>query len=278
MQTLFSPVFTKLGLSEEQADIYESLLTNGAQGASNLAKTTKVKRTYVYTVCSELVKKGLIVEDKKEKKVIFRAQPPNHLLTEAENQKIKAELAQKELINLLPTLESQYRLHESKPLVNQYEGLEGLQKIYEDILKTNENLLLFRSIYDEKNNTIDSLIQKQIQAQVKNGIHTRTITPLEKDTKETYLTLDPKRLVERHIVEHDRFNLPSQILVYGEKVAIVSLKSTILATVIDNKDISTTFRNLFTFLWEASAEEHKQITASWGVPQSSAKLADESSK
>jgi len=67
-------------------------------------------------------------------------------------------------------------------------------------------------------------------------------------------------LFERHFSRSKDFFFPSQIMVYGSKVAITSFKQD-LSTVIDNVEISQTFRQLFNLHWRYTEEEHKQIVA-----------------
>lgn len=252
-----------LGLSTEEAEIYLSLLNKGEQGASELSKTTKVKRTYIYSVSASLIKKGLISQVKKGKTTVFNPMSPDKLLTLAHDKKQKAEQAEQTLEAILPNLKTKFEVVDNKPVVTYYEGVEGIKKIYKDILNTNESILLFRSIYDDKNSEVDSIVLKQIEEQVKRGIKTRTITPLEKSTKDTFLNFDSSRLVERHIVKSTHLDLPAQIIIYGSKVVLISLKKEIIVTLLDNSDIATTMRNIFELIWELSNNEHKKITSEW---------------
>lgn len=252
-----------LGLSKEEADIYMSLLNKGEQSAADLSKSTKVKRTYIYSVSASLIKKGLISQVKKGKTTVFNPMSPDKLLTLANDKKQKAEQAEQTLEAILPNLKTKYEVIDNKPVVTYYEGIEGIKKVYKDILNTNEDILLFRSIYDDKNPEIDTIVLKQIEEQVKRGIKTRTITPLEKATKDIFLNFDESRLVERHVIKSDHLNLPAQIIIYGSKVALISLRKEIIVTLLDNQDISNTLRENFELVWELSNEEHKKNISGW---------------
>lgn len=255
-------ILINLGLSNEEAEIYLALLDKGELSAGELAKSTKVKRTYIYSVAAGLIKKGLISQTKKGKATVFVPLSPDKLLTLAEEKKQKAAQAEQTLEAILPTIKQKYLSIESKPLISSYEGISGLKKVYRDVLETKENILLFRSIYDDKRTDIDGVVTKQIEDQVKLGIETKTITPLESATKETFLNIDPERLVERRIVTTN-FNLPAQIIIYGSKIALISLKKEIVATTIDNEDITESFKQIFNLLWQLSEGEHKEIISKW---------------
>ena len=253
----------QIGLSIDEVTIYLSLLDHGTQSAIALSKSTPIKRTYVYNICKNLIEKGLVSENKTNRTTIFSANSPDHLLTLAANLKTQAELAEKNIESVLDTLKVKFSVVEERPVITYYEGLLGLKKIYRDILNEGQNILLFRSIYDDKRTDLNEIISKQIESQVKAGIHVQTITPLEATTKNIYLNFDKKRLVKRRITQNNNFSLPSQIIIYADKTAIISLKDKIIITLINNKDISDSHRKIFSTLWDLTEEEHNKITKNW---------------
>lgn len=253
----------QIGLTPEETEIYLFLINNGTKSAAQIGKGTKVKRTYVYRIVQNLIDKGLATQGKQGRTTVFSPNSPDHLLTLASRKKQQAEQAEAAVERVLGTLKKQFTTVDSKPLVTTYQGIEGIRKIYKDILEEGKDILLFRSNYDDKRDDIDEIVMNQLKLQVEKKIHVRTITPLEPTTKETYLYRDKERLVTRHIVTNRKYELPSQIIVYGDKVAIISLKSEIIATLIDNKDIAETFTQLFELLWKVSEVEHNRITSKW---------------
>lgn len=252
-----------LGLSSDQSQLYLSLLENGPQTASKLAQTTSVKRTYVYRLCQELRDLNLVNFQTQGKITTFVPTSPTILQSRLDIKKNQVNAAQIVLENLLPDLEAKYRLIESKPVITYYEGIKGFQKVYDQIFRDKNDILLFRSVFDEKNQELLNVINQALETQVKLKIHTQTITPLVSDTKKTFLHLDKKRLVNRHITRNPDFLLNSQIVIFGDKVAITSFKGKITSTIIDNKDISQTFRQIFYIFWDFTKSEHKNIISSW---------------
>lgn len=256
------PFLETIGLSLKETELYELLLKRGEVPAQTLIKETGLKRATAYKTLYALEKRGLVSHRDVGKITNFRPEPPSHLLGVAEAKLQAQERAREDLRRLLPELTSAYTLSVEKPVISSFEGIEGIKKIYEDIIAEKKDILLLRSLYDERPE-LGKLVQAQIHRQVAAGIHTRTITPLVESTKRTYEQLDPKRLVTRHVVVKDDFSLPAQFVVYGSKVAIISLKKAIIVTLIDNPDISESFRKLFELLWKASEGEHREITKDW---------------
>lgn len=253
----------KIGLSPEEAEVYLDLLEHGAESASVVASHTSVKRTYVYQVVKNLISRGLARELKEGKATKFEPSSPDVLLSLVEQKKSEANQAQILIENTLNELKTKYRAIESKPIIQSFEGINGLKRVYKDILEEKGDILLLRSIYDESKPDLAKTVSEQIKNQILRGIHVRTITPLVDSTQETFLKHDKERLVERHITHKQELSLPAQIIVYKTKVAIISLKKEIVATLIDNKDIADTFSVMFEFMWNHTEEEHTEITSKW---------------
>ncbi len=251
--------FKQLGLSPEKATLYLTLLNSGPQTAISLSKLSGIKRTYVYHLSQELAKENLIKLTQKGRTTFFTALSPDTLLARAQERQSQARLAMAGLEAALPELQSKFHLTDAKPAVTYYEGTEGLRKVYKDVINTKEDIILFRSVHDEADPKGAEILKDHVQERTKAGIHTRAITPMVDIAIENYLKNDQARLFERHLTKNKNFFLPSQIMVYGTKVAITSFKSN-LSTIIDNPEISQTFRQLFDLLWSYTQKEHEDLS------------------
>lgn len=69
----------RLNFSEKEIDIYLGVLKNGKISHTDLAKYTGINRTTVYSVASELIKKGVIAEDLTGVTTYLVALPPEDL-------------------------------------------------------------------------------------------------------------------------------------------------------------------------------------------------------
>jgi len=256
-------VLKQIGLTPEEAEIYLTLLEKGSLSAQQIAASTSVKRTYVYRICESLIAKGLVKQEKHGRAIHFTPLSPDHLLTIAEEKKQQAQATQKQLENILEILKTKYFTVEERPIIQVYEGIEGLKKAYKDIINEGKDIMLFRSVHDDKRKDTNEIVMNQIKEQIKANIHVRTITPLEEATEETFLNKDAQRLVDRHIINSYKLDLSAQILIYGNKVAIISLKKEIVATILENKDIADSFKRIFDALWNYSESEHNKIISNW---------------
>jgi len=244
----------QIGLDEVQSFIYSTLLKGGEMTARKVQQTGPYKRGLIYKNLEELGQLGLVEKIEKTGKVAkFAAYHPVKLKELAQDKEKAAKDAQLAMDTLLPQLISDYNLSFGAPGVSFYKGLEGLQKVYDDIIDTKKDLMLFRSIYDDKHPERAEIIQKQIQRQVKANLRALIIAPPRGIEPEELSRLDEKNLVTRRTIPQEMFRLESQIIIYGQKVAITSLKDDSVTTLINNTSINQAFRAIFNLIWQISS-------------------------
>lgn len=253
--------FSSFGLSQSQGVVYHTLLRAGLLTASALAKRIPhVSRPMVYKVLDELESLELI--DKHETKgqtTTFQAKHPFLLRNLIAREQAKLAGHKTALDNVLPELVSQFITATSKPGVRILPGREGLLDLYDDILNENQDILLMRSPRDDDVPDLAILVEHQIAAQVKQGIRTRAITPFEELSRQTIKYFDEKRLVDRRIISKEKFDIPAQIIVYSDKVAITAFDEELMTTIIENEAINRTYRIVFEYIWNAATTEHELV-------------------
>lgn len=240
-----------LGLTSEEIEIYQSLLINGSQPASRLAKTTKVKRTYIYNVVDKLMKRGLVSQSKKYGALYFVPLSPDKLLGLVQKEKEKVERVEQTLESLLPILRSKYALSEDKPVVTYYEGIEGVKKVYLDTIKKPEPILALVETTKLEPKIYEWLTTDYIKRRVKKNISVKSIVASGSNTK-TYVGLNREEIRETKIIPSDKFPFQNEIIIYGNKVAIINHNkdsNKLLGIMIENSNIINTFRSWFNLTW-----------------------------
>lgn len=221
-----------------------------------------LKRPTVYKILGTLIEKGLAEQDESGPIIQFSSKHPYAIKEFIDNKIRSIKSADNELDAALPGLISTYNAKSSKPGVRYLEGTEGFKKIYEDILDTKQDVLIFTSPQDTTNPEIDAIIDTNIKKQKKLGIKTRAfVNPEFIDSQKTLSQLLENN-IEPHVVPNQALALPSQILIYGDKVAIVSLKGEIISTLIDNKNIGQSLKMIFEYTWKLSQAAHHDFCAS----------------
>jgi len=247
---MINEVLINLGLSEEEVDVYTSLLNSGGQSASQLSKTTKVKRTHIYNIASSLVKRGLVSQNKTNGTTIFVPLSPDKLLSLAHDKKDEAERIESTLEAVLPNLKSKYNLAENKPVISFYEGKEGVKKVYLDTISEAKPILALVETTKVDLEMYKWVTTEYVKMRVKNDIPVKAIVASGLKTK-TYIGLDKTELRETKEVPSDKFPFENEINIYGNKVSIINHKkgSKLLGIIIDNPIVANTFRSWFHLTW-----------------------------
>jgi HTH-type transcriptional regulator, sugar sensing transcriptional regulator len=242
----------QIGLTPDQACIYKIMLNLGPSKAFKIAFHSGVKRALTYKVLKELNEMGLVESKEMEDSKVTTFSPlhPSQLEKLINKKKEQVLRAEGVLGEMMQTLASTYNHANKKPNVRFWEGVQGLDKMHDDIIMDGQDILLFRSAYDRAHPGLDEMIEENIKRRVKRGMKTRAITPLIYPLNK-HLTVDKDQgnLVTRRFVKIEEFNLPAQITIYGDKVAIVSYKEGIMTTIIENKDIRDSAAILFELIW-----------------------------
>ncbi|MEI6498388.1 MAG: helix-turn-helix domain-containing protein [bacterium] len=255
---------TNVGLSSKESTVYEILLKNGQVGIGPLLKLLPYKRGDLYNILYSLRDKGIIEQTIKGSKIEFRPCNPYKLLEFVDKQKQFYLESYSQVQDIIPSLFHYFNLLYNQPSIYTKNGLEGLKDVHELIYKSKKKeILLFRSVYDIKNDEYAQILRAHRAKRIELGINVRALTPANEKARENYFTKDKEHLFERRLINPNKFTLPAQIDIWGNNVAIVSLRDSIVTTVIENKDIAQTFRLVFNLIWDMSKQDHDSYIKKW---------------
>ena len=252
---MYEKTLEQIGLSPNQAIIYETLVKNGTLTASKVSQKTPLKRGLVYKTLDELV--DLNIVEKKEdpgKVAVFKSNHPFKLKDLTENRAQKAGDAIKILDSLLPSITSDYNLTTGRPGVKFYEGKRGIIKIYEELLVTNERM---DSIEDkgEMADFIPEYSNKYPNKRVKNNIFNRVIAPADTPINKN----DPEEMRETHFIPTKIFPFRMDIKIIADLVSIITFQQdNPIGILIKNKEVADNYRLLFELIWNLTSTQQKQ--------------------
>jgi predicted transcriptional regulator len=130
---MYEEVLREIGLSPNEARVYEALLQTGEASVQTISLESKVHRRNVYDSLSKLVGKGLVSQVFVRGEKNFRAINPRRL---AELLKEKEEKVNR----VLPRMLAKYENRKEKEEAYMYKGIEGFKNYLQDILKTRETV------------------------------------------------------------------------------------------------------------------------------------------
>ena len=128
---MYEDLLRDIGLSPNEARVYETLLKTGEASVQTISNKSGVHRRNVYDSLSKLIEKGLASEIFIKGEKNFKATNPRRIL---DLLKEKEERVNK----LLPEMQAKYEAVEEKEEAYIYRGIEGVKNYLQDILKTRE--------------------------------------------------------------------------------------------------------------------------------------------
>ncbi len=230
-----------LGLNQAQGQVYVAALELGEATMQALARKSAVNRSTIYTFIDELISRGYILENKKNKRRVYSAVHPEKLVEMQENRV-------NELQGALPELLAIYNTSGPKPRVTFYEGVQGVEDVYSDMLREKKEIVAYEDIEDifgELPQRITSWFPKE---RAKKDILIKSIsrdTPLAREFSKNNRGL----LRETKFIDVPKFK--TDINIYGDKVALIDLQGkSQFAVIIENHNLAETMRTVWQQLWD----------------------------
>lgn len=244
------PALNALGLSSTEATLYELLLKRGEVPASELISASHLKRPTVYKALYSLVRKGLVEQKDIHKKIHFRPESPTHLLEQVESRYQEVSQTRNMLQTVIPSLLSDYNLSVERPVVQIYEGVEGMKKAHRAILEEKKPIDAYVMINQELDKSLDSFWAEYYRIRKRDGIFARVICPNTQGALE-YKKYDAEELRETRLIPYGKFDIHIEKNICGNKVAFFSSEGgKLFSTIIENEFIATTERAIFELAWE----------------------------
>lgn len=241
----------EFGLSEKESAIYLELLSRDDQTAFSIAKRTKIPKTTVYHTLESLEGHGLVNSWKKNNVAFYGAESPNKLISILDRRKDV-------ISTILPQLLDITTQKSRRTKVKQYEGGEGLKTVFEEILETLDKESIKRIDAISNQNLLKIIpryFPKWLDRRKTMGIYTRLLVTETKTEKIPELFKSDNMREARPAPEQLHFK--SSIEIFGNKTAIISTEDekNPVAVVIQSKEISDVFRQLFELAWVGAKSE-----------------------
>lgn len=124
-------VLEEIGLSQNEAKIYETLVKIGTSSLNKISTESNVHRRNVYDSIDKLLKKGLVTEEFISGTRFVRAINPSRLLDIVKEKEAKVS-------SILPELQEKFEKKIVKEEAVIYRGIEGFKNYLKDILEEEE--------------------------------------------------------------------------------------------------------------------------------------------
>lgn len=244
-----------LGLTEDQSNIYLTLLEHGTQPAGRISLRSSLKRGLVYKVLEQLEELRLIEKIENPGKVTrFSPLHPSHLYDLIEQKEKQTETAKQTLETLTPELTSSFNRLSGKPNIQFYEGTKGMEEVLDDSLYAKDEILTYVDL-EAIQKFIPKVNEDYVEKRKKFNISKRGIvvdTPFNRKVLQNYAKgVTQAKLIGGHKIP------PFQTImqIYDKKISYLTLTNDyMIGVIIKDKHIFDMHKFLFNHLWDQTPE------------------------
>jgi len=247
---MYREILEEIGLSPNEAKIYEALLVLDTASVPEISAQTSVHKRNIYDTIPRLLKKGLIYQIANIKENKYAAVEPKKLndLIWEKDAKLK---------NILPALQKQFKKTTNQEAVYIYKGVEGFKNYLRDILKTGEDVYFIGAKGGWFDKDLQIFIQHFLKEAKKKKIKYHHIFDAEikkiapeilKSVGKPYKFLPPQ------------YSTTGAIDIFGDKIvtfsglALKDITDDVTLVVITNRELADCYRTWFKFIWDHCSE------------------------
>lgn len=240
----------QLNLSEKEIVVYLDILQSNDAGILSVAKNTGLSRGTIFDIIEKLKSKGCIAEIKKGKKRRFISESPtNQFYAMLEKKHNELEKAKKIVEDILPVIKAINVSEDFKPQVKVYEGKNGFEKVWDEILSCKEKKFLSIARMETFIGFAgEEFLQELQERKAKLGISSRAINEDSEPARK--MQADDIKFNRETRLAPKEFKFSTTEIVFGDKIAMFSTAQENIILVIESKDFAETHRVYFEMMWE----------------------------
>ncbi len=246
-------IYESLGLSPNEAKIYESLVEIGESGISNIAVAAKIHRRNTYDAIKRLIDKGLVFEIFSSGENLYNAADPdklNELLGER----------QIELEKLLPELRKKFTKRLAPEEAYIYRGHEGLKNVWHDIIRVNQEVFTLGAKAQWLDPKIEAARIAFFNSMKKQKI--KHFLLFDEETKKQIPDFEKQldfqkqyRFLPKGYSTNSVINIFGDYVVTYTGITIGKISDSTALFVIRSKELADSYRKWFWYMWEQSSEK-----------------------
>ena len=247
---MYSEIFESLGLSPNEAKIYETMIAVGETSVSEISIKANIHRRNIYDALNRLIEKGLVSAIFQKGENRYQAVHPDKLL------EIIKEKEQR-LVSVLPELRKTFGKDPSSEAAYIYKGIEGYKNYRRDLLRVAEEAFflgakgLWRSpqIDNQFRETYIKKFEKKIPHKVLFDPRVKDMLPEALEDEAGNYRLLPKG-----------YETPGVVDIFGDyvvtfvSVGIGNLGEQVTIFVMKNKELAESYKTWFRFIWDHCKE------------------------
>lgn len=243
---MFIETLQELGLSPNEAKIYEALLDLNQAGVGEISSKAQIHRRNVYDAINRLISKGLIFPILSRGENIYSPVDPGKLL----------ELVKEKEVNLnkiLPDLQKRYASEAGSQEAYIYRGVEGFKNYLRDILRVEKNVYMIGAKlgwFDPRlKNFIESFLKEAKRKKIK-FFHVFDAEVKEKG-KATLPLLGPDyKFLPVKYATNSAVDIFGDYVVTFTGLKLYKIDDEVTLFVLKDKELAESYRTWFNFMYD----------------------------
>lgn len=237
----------KIGLTEEEINIYILLLRKGSSKVTLLSKELGIARTTVYRFLASLHDKSLVMENIQNNVKYFYAVDPERIpeIIEERAEEIREKISE---------LKSLKNKDFEKTKVELYRGKEGMKTVMREVLRNGKPYTFIGEVekyFSEIEIFVIQWLRKIERAKIKG----RLLCPANQNFK--VANTEEYRILPNELISG------VSTWTYGNKTALFIWSEPFFVVLIDNEAVTSNNKKTFEYLWKIAknpASQHLQKT------------------
>lgn len=231
-----------IGLSSSEISVYLLLLEEGLLTPPQIAKGTGIARPHVYPALQSLEVQRLVSIHNTGKRKMYAANDPESLFQSLEDKRRRVQ-------QLLPDLRALYASSTNKPTVHFYDGFEQIKEIYYQTLHAQK---VYGIGSTKQLSDIDPHFYERwlLEVQKKNIVFYDILSHASGETAAPKMKQILRGLYDSKLLPATYSDTPTDILIWDDTIALITLQEPIFGTVLKNPLLAKTFTVLFNVLWQ----------------------------
>jgi len=231
-------VLKEYGLSEKEAEIYVALLPLGSINLQEIAKRVDNPRTTIYNTLNYLISKGLVSFIVKENVRYYEASDPEVIRDKIQEKKRLLE-------SILPELRALKLDTKKSSSVEIFQGSKGLYTVLSDIFEKKQQTYYFGS-YSLSKEILKHQPEHFRSIRLERKIPAKVV--IDSFDEPTFHKKEYKNITEMRFHSSLK-DFPCMVFIYGEKVALYTLKKDLVGVIISNGEVAKAMRFVFDLYW-----------------------------
>lgn len=247
---MYENLLKNIGLTENEAKVYISLLKIGQSTTSKIIENSQISSGKIYETLNKLHKKGLVAITEINGIKHFQTTSPKALLTYIDDQKKGLEEKEIQLEKILPGLIELQLSYPKKTSVNLIIGERSIKPLVVDLFTNAKQIICTMGVRGSK------------KSKYNNFWWHITSSIAEKKKKKAYYLFSENK--SDYFKKHQKLNsvkvkytesiTPTAIDIIDDSVLIFSYKEEMTCIHIIDEGIAESFRSFFMTLWKISKE------------------------